>query len=150
MTLYGGIVLIHVLSAVIGMGPSFVFPIIQSFGTTKQSLQLINHILEKAEKVVMIGSILLLLTGLTMGALNPNLFSQIWYITSIILFFVALYLSVGFAGKRTKQAVAILDKHKGDDIPSEVKTLNKSVGMAGAGSALIAVVMIFLMSVKPF
>jgi hypothetical protein len=150
MTLYGGIVLIHVLSAVIGMGPSFVFPIIQSFGTTKQSLQLINHIIEKAEKVVMIGSIVLLVTGLTMGALNPNLFSQIWYITSIILFFVALYLSVGFAGKRTKQAVAILEKHKGNDIPNEVKMLNKSVGMAGASSALIAVVMIFLMSVKPF
>lgn len=150
MTLYGGIVLIHVLAAVIGMGPSFVFPIISSFGTTKQSLQLINHIIEKSEKVVTIGSIVLLLTGLTMGALNPDLFSQIWYIASIILFFVALYLSVGFAGKRTKQAVALLNAHKGEDIPSEVVTLNKSVGMAGMSSALIAVVMIFLMSVKPF
>lgn len=150
MTLYGGLVLIHVLSAVIGMGPSFIFPIIQSYGTTKQSLQLINHIIEKVEKVVTIGSIVLLVTGLSMGALNPALFSQAWYITSIILFFVALYLAVGFAGKRTNQALAILDSHKGDDVPTEVKTLNKSIGMAGAGSAFIAVVMIFLMSVKPF
>ncbi|MFP7298460.1 DUF2269 family protein [Neobacillus niacini] len=150
MTLYGGLVLIHVLAAVIGMGPSFVFPIIQSFGTTKQSLQLINHIIEKTEKVVTIGSIVLLLSGLTMGLINPDLFTQIWYITSIVLFFAGVYLAVVFSGKRTKKAVALLDAHQGNDIPSEVLTLNKSVGMAGAGSALIAVVMIFLMSVKPF
>jgi hypothetical protein len=150
VTFYGVIVLVHVLAAVIGMGPSFIFPIIQSFGTTKGSLQLINKILEKAEKVVTIGSIVLLLTGLAMGALNPNLFTEIWYIASIILYFVAHYLAVGFSGKRTKKAVAILDNHQGDDIPSEVLALNKSVGMAGASTAIIAIVMIFLMSVKPF
>jgi hypothetical protein len=150
MTLYGGFVLIHVLAAVIGMGPSFIFPIISSFGTTKQSLQLINHIIEKSEKVVTIGSIVLLLTGLGMGALNTDLFTQIWYIASIILFFIALYLAVGFSGKRTKKAVALLDNHQGEDIPSEVLALNKTVGIAGMGSAIIAIVMIFLMSVKPF
>ncbi|WP_456277230.1 DUF2269 family protein [Bacillus sp. AK128] len=109
-----------------------------------------NRIIEKSEKVVTIGSIILLLTGLAMGALNPALFKQIWYITSIILFFIALYLAVGFAGKRTKKAVEMLNAHQGDDIPIEVSTLNKSIGMTGMGSALIAVVMIFLMSVKPF
>jgi hypothetical protein len=74
-------------------------------------------------------------------------FSIIHYFYYIVLFGT---LAVGFAGNRTKKAVAILDTHEGDDIPSEVTTINKSVGMAGAGSALIAVVMIFLMSVKPF
>lgn len=150
MTLYGGLVLIHVLAAVIGMGPSFIFPIIQSFGTTRESLQLINRVTEKVEKVVTIGSIVLLVTGLTMGAFNPSLFTQGWYITSIVLYFVAHYLAVGFAGKRTKKAVALLNDHQGDDIPNEVMTLNKTVGMAGMGSAIIAVVMIILMSVKPF
>lgn len=150
MTFYGVLVLIHVLAAVIGMGPSFVFPVIQSFGTTKDSLQLINKIMEKAEKVVTIGSIVLLVTGLTMGALNPSLFTKVWYLASIILYFVAHYLSVGFSGKRTKKAVSLLSVHKGEDIPNEVIALNKTVGMAGMGSALIAIVMIILMSVKPF
>ncbi|MCC3358759.1 DUF2269 family protein [Bacillus sp. REN16] len=150
MTLYGGLVLIHVLAAVIGMGPSFIFPVIQSFGTTKESLQLVNKIMEKAEKVVTIGSIVLLLTGLVMGVMNPHLFTQIWYIASIILYFVAHYLAVGFAGKRTKKAAALLNNHQGDDIPNEILTLNKTIGMAGMGSALIAIVMIILMSVKPF
>ena len=150
MTLYGVLVLIHVIAAVVGLGPSFAFPVIQSFGNTKESLQLIHKIIEKAEKVVKIGSIILLLTGLIMGALNPFLFTQAWYILSIILYFVAHYLAVGFSGKRTRRAVELLNSHQGNDIPDEVLQLKKTVAKAGMSASLIAVVMIFLMSVKPF
>lgn len=150
MSLYGFFVLIHVLSAVIGMGPTFAFPIIQSFGTTKENMLFINKIMEKIEKVVTIGSISLLISGLVMGALNTYWFTQGWYITSLALYFVAHYLAVGYSGKKTKRVAEILVTHEGNDIPSDVVVLNKATAKAGIASSIIAVIMIFLMSVKPF
>lgn len=47
MSLYGLLVLIHVVAAVVGMGPSFAMPVIQSFGKTKESLVFVNQIVKR-------------------------------------------------------------------------------------------------------
>lgn len=85
-----------------------------------------------------------------MGALNTSLFTQGWYIASIVLYVIAHYLAVGYTCKRVKKVSEILDGYKGSDIPADAAALNKQIAAAGMTASLIAVVMIVLMSVKPF
>ena len=68
--------LIHVVAAVVGLGPAFIFPLFIKLSKTREQLVLINGMLEKAEKSIKIGSIMLLLTGLILGFLNPQLFTR--------------------------------------------------------------------------
>lgn len=150
MTVYGVIVLLHVLAAVIGMGPAFTFPIISKMAKTKEQLVLMNTLMEKIEKPVKIGSITLLLTGLLMGGLNTHLFTQGWYITSIVLYFLAQVFVIGVSAKSMKQAAALLTSSTSEDIPSDVLALNKKSNTALNIASGIAIVMIILMSLKPF
>jgi uncharacterized membrane protein len=150
MTVYGALVLIHVIAAVVGLGPTFIFPIIGKFAKTKEQLKWSNELMEKIENPVKIGSIALLVTGLIMGVINPNLFKEGWYITSIILYIVAQVLVIGVAAKQTKESVQILENATGNAIPTEVVEINKKADKALATASAIAIIMIFLMSVKPF
>ena len=150
MSLYGIIVGIHVIAAVVGMGPAFAFPIISKIAKNKEQLILMHLLMEKIEKPVKIGSLTLLATGLIMGALNTYLFTQAWYITSIILYFVAQIFVIGVSAKAMKQSNALLEAAKTDEIPDAVLALNKKSSSALNISSIIAVVMILLMSLKPF
>ena len=150
MTVYGAIVLIHVISAVVGMGPAFLFPMIIKFAKTKEQLVFINRLLEKAEKGIKIGSIVLLVTGFIMGFLNTNLFQEIWYIASIVLYFVAQIFVIGVGVKNTKKVVTILEKSEGNEIPMEVNILNNQIIKAHYATSVIVLFMIFFMSIKPF
>jgi uncharacterized membrane protein len=149
-TVYGVLVLIHVISAVAGFGVAFTFPIINKFAKTKEQLKWTNELMEKLEKPVKIASITLLVTGVIMGAINPYLFKEGWYITSILLYIIAQVLVIGIATKTTKESVQILENSTGDTIPTEVVGRNKKIDKVLAVASVIAVIMIFLMSVKPF
>ncbi|MEH7392314.1 DUF2269 family protein [Bacillus sp. JJ1474] len=150
MTWYEALVLIHVIAAVVGLGPAFIFSIISRFPKTKEQLLWTNDLLSKLEKPVKIGSITLFITGLVMGVLNTHLFTAGWYIASIILYIVAQILVIGIAGKKSKKAAEILESFQGNDIPEEVTELNKKSDTALSLASIIAIVMIVLMSVKPF
>ena len=150
MTFYGLLVVIHVLAAVVGMGPAFAFPIISRMAKTKDQLVLMHNLMERIEKPIKIGSIILLLSGLGMGALNHHLFTQGWYITSIVLYIVAQIFVIGVSATNMKQSNERLSVASTDDIPSDVIALNKKSDMALNISSALAIVMIILMSLKPF
>jgi hypothetical protein len=150
MTVYGAIVFVHVVCAVVGMGPAFVFPLIMKFAKTKEQLVFVNGLLEKAEKGIKLSSILLLISGFIMGFLNTSLFQEIWYIASIVLYVVAQFFVIGVGAKNTKKVVSILEQSEGNEIPSEVNLLNSKIIKAHYAASIIAVIMVFLMSIKPF
>ena len=150
MTVYGAIVLIHVISAVVGMGPAFLFPMFIKFAKTKEQLVFINRLLEKTEKGIKISSFVLLGTGFIMGFLNTNLFQEIWYIASIVLYLAAQFFVIGVVVKNTKKVVSILEKSEGNEISTEVNTLNNQIIKAHYATSVIVLFMIFFMSGKPF
>src|SRR5690625_2191300 len=117
MSFYDILVVIHVFSAIVGLGPGFVMIYIVTKAKTMTELRHAYKIRNRIHIFVMVGGTLLLLTGLTMGLMRPYLFSQIWFISSLVLFLIALGAGPIVLSPRSKPIKNILQEHKGDDIP---------------------------------
>src|SRR5699024_12660993 len=90
MSFYDVLVIIHVFSAILGLGPGFAMIYIVTRATTMTELRHAYIIRNRIHIFVMIGGTLLLLTGLMMGVLRPYLFQQYWFLISLLLFLIAL------------------------------------------------------------
>lgn len=104
----------------------------------------------KLHQFVMIGGTLLLVTGLWMGFLNMYLFQQGWYITSLILFLLALASGPTVLVSSSKPIKALLKEHKGEDIPAEYFTLSKRLFFYENLINTLFLIIIALMITKPF
>src|SRR5690606_28944969 len=91
-TVYKILVVVHIFSAILGMGPGFVLTMITKSAKTMGELRNAYIIKHRVHLMVMYGGILLLVSGLLMGAINTGLFRQGWYVMSLILFLVGLAL----------------------------------------------------------
>jgi len=150
MTFYGTVVFIHIFSAIIGMGPGFILTIVAKTGNTMTELRHSYKIRKKLHMFVMIGGLLLLITGLTMGFLNTILFHMGWYVTSLVLFLIALAMGPVVLGPASKPINALLESHKGEEIPEEYYRLSKILFRCEHFENGIFIVIIALMILKPF
>lgn len=99
---------------------------------------------------VMVGGTLLLITGLWMGWLHPALFRAGWYVTSLLLFLLALALGPIMLSPRSRPVKQLLAEHEGDDIPAEYAPLAKKLFFYERIENLIFIAVIILMVTKPF
>ncbi|GAA0431189.1 hypothetical protein GCM10008983_04620 [Lentibacillus halophilus] len=150
MTLYELLVVIHVFSAILGMGPGFVMIYIVSKARTMTELRQAHAIRNHLHHVVMIGGILLFVTGLWMGMLHPYLFDQGWYVTSLILYLVALGLGPVMLSPRAKPVKMLLNEHQSDDIPPDYYLLSKRLFFYERLENILFLIIIVLMVLKPF
>jgi uncharacterized membrane protein len=150
ITIYKVIVFIHIFSAILGMGPGFILTTVVKSGKTMTELRHSYTIRHKLHIFVMVGGILLLITGLTMGFLNPSLFRMGWYVTSLILFLAALAIGPLVLSPRSKPIKALLDSHKGEEIPGEYWRLSKILFRYEHLENVIFIIIIALMIIKPF
>ena len=150
MTFYRIIVLIHILSAIVGLGPGFVMIYIVTKAETMTELRHAYLIRNKLHIFVMIGGTLLLLTGLTMGAMNHYLFHFGWYVTSLTLFLIALGFGPLVLSPRSKPIKALLNSHTDDSIPGEYYRLSQKLFFFERIENMIFLIIIVLMVLKPF
>ncbi|GGK07794.1 hypothetical protein GCM10007063_32870 [Lentibacillus kapialis] len=150
MTFYDLLVFIHVLSAILGLGPGFVMISIVTKADTMTELRHAYVIRKRIHIFVMVGGTLLLITGLWMGMLNPYLFSQGWYVLSLALFLIALAFGPLILSPRSKPIKALLKEHKGDNIPEKYQTLAKKLFFYERIENIIFLIVIVLMVLKPF
>ncbi|MTW84576.1 DUF2269 family protein [Virgibacillus dakarensis] len=150
MTFYKFLVFIHVFSAIVGMGPGFIMIYVVTKATTMTELRHAYVIRNRLHIFVMVGGTLLLITGLWMGALNPYLFHAGWYVTSLILFLIALGFGPIVLSPRSKPIKALLKSHAGDDIPDEYYALAKRLFFYERIENVIFLIVIALMITKPF
>lgn len=99
---------------------------------------------------VMIGGTLLLITGLSMGVINPSLFRMGWYVMSLILFLAALAIGPLVLSPRSKPVKELLATHKGEEIPEEYWSLSRILFRFENLENLIFLIIITLMILKPF
>ncbi|WP_233522747.1 DUF2269 family protein [Peribacillus glennii] len=85
MTFYGFMLLLHMIAAVCGLGATFALPILMNMPKTVPEAQFAFTVNAGIEKLAKIGSITLLATGLILRAIEPSLFTQIWYISSLVI-----------------------------------------------------------------
>lgn len=150
MSFYKLLVVIHIFSAILGLGPGFVMIYIVTKAQTMTELRHAFFIRNRVHLFVMIGGILLLVTGLWMGLLNLALFKTGWYITSLFLFLVTLAAGPFVLKPISLPIKKILAEHDGDDIPDEYYEASKRLFFFERILNTIFIIIIALMILKPF
>lgn len=150
MILYNIIVVIHVLSAILGMGPGFSMIYLVTKSKNMDELKQSYFLRNRIHIFVMVGGSLLLVTGLTMGFLRPYLFDMGWYVTSLILFLITLAFGPLILSPRSKPIKKLLKEHQGNEIPSEYYKMAKRLFFWERVENVLFIVIIVLMILKPF
>lgn len=150
MTFYGLLVLIHIFSAIIGMGPGFVMTFIVTKATTMTELRHAFYLRGRIHIFVMIGGIMLLVTGMWMGFIHTYLIKTGWYIVSIILFLITLAAGPVVLKPISTPIKNMLKEHEGDDIPKAYYQQAKKLFFYEHVLNIIFVIIIALMILKPF
>jgi uncharacterized membrane protein len=150
MIFYKILVILHIFSAIIGMGPGFILTTVVKSGKTMTELRHSYAIRHKLHIYVMVGGIMLLVTGLLMGAINPSLFRMGWYDTSLVLFLTALAIGPVMLTPRSRPIKQMLESHQGEDIPEEYWRLSKGLFKYEHLENFIFIIIIALMITKPF
>jgi uncharacterized membrane protein len=149
-TFYQVIVFIHIFSAILGMGPGFILTTVVKSGKNMTELRHSYAIRHKLHIFVMIGGTLLLISGLTMGAINTYLFHQGWYVTSLTLFLITLALGPTALSPNSRPIKELLKTHQGEEIPEEYFRLAKKLFRWEYVENVIFLIIITLMILKPF
>ncbi|WP_121639007.1 DUF2269 family protein [Virgibacillus sp. Bac330] len=150
MELYDLMVFIHIIAAIIGMGPGFFMILPVKAATTMAELQYGYKIRNKLHGSVMIGGTLLLLTGLMMGVLRPYLFAEGWFTGSLLLFLLALAFGPLVLSPRSKPIKKLLQTHPDNTIPDEYVRLSRKLFFYERIESLLFMIIIILMITKPF
>src|SRR5690625_3933680 len=150
MSLYIFLLFVHIFSAILGFVPGFVMIYILTIAQTLPQMKHVYAICKKIYVFVMVDGTLLLLTALVIGMLNPNLFTQIWYIVSLVLYFIALAAGPVVLSTKSKPVKKLLEESSGEDIPAEYFPLAREVFFYERITNVIFLIIIALMILKPF
>lgn len=150
MTFYKVLLVIHIFSAILGLGPGFVMIYIVTKSRTMTELRHAFFIRNRIHHFVMVGGVLLLVTGLAMGTLNPVLFKAGWYVTSLILYLLALAAGPLVLKPISDPIKQLIAEHKGDDIPDEYYIQARKLFFYERMLNVIFIIIIALMILKPF
>lgn len=150
MSLYQILVFIHVFAAILGLGPGFVMIYVVSKAKTMTELKHAYFIRNRIHIFVMVGGSLLLITGLWMGLIRTYLFTQGWFMISLILFLLALAAGPLLLKPKAEPVKKILNEHEGEDIPEAYYEVAKELFFYERITNVIFLIIIALMIVKPF
>lgn len=150
MSFYQLLVFVHIFSAILGIGPGFAMLYIVTKATTMSEIRHAYIIRHRLHIFVMVGGTLLLVTGLLMGMINPNLFRQGWYVVSLILFLIALAAGPIVLSPLSKPIKVLINNYQGEDIPESYHELSKKLFFHERMTNVIFLIIIGLMILKPF
>lgn len=147
-SIYQFLVVIHVVSAILGMGPGFYLSLVASKARTMSELRYAYDIRHRLHRFVMIGGFLLLATGLCMGFIRPALFTAFWYIASLSLYLIALAFGPFVLKPLTKPIKTLLSEQH-DNIPPQYMKLAEKLFRYEWITNIIFFIIILLMITKP-
>ena len=146
---------LHVLGAIIVFGPSFAFPLIA--GQARKSPQnshfaaIVTDVIER--RIIIPGAIIQGITGvLLILVLNADLTSPSyrWLISAIVLYLIAIVFAVAVQAPAAAKMVELTSTPPGPEGPSPELLANaRKLQRGGMFLALLVVVIVFLMVVKP-
>jgi uncharacterized membrane protein len=151
MTLYGLLVLVHVIAAVVGLGASFGMPVVAKFGAKSvTNAKVCFEINKKIEMFAKVGSLTLLASGILMAIVNPELWSQGWFIGSLIIYILIQPIVAAILPKTIEKQVNLVMNSAEGELSPEYHQLDKKVAKLNGVAHVAAIVLIVLMSTKPF
>ncbi|MFF2445627.1 DUF2269 family protein [Neobacillus sp. NPDC058068] len=150
MTFYSFVLLIHIVTAVVGLGSTFGMPVLMGRVRNVSQAKFALSVSRGTEKLAKVGSITLLVTGIIMGIMHPDLFKEIWYIVSIVIYIAVQPIAAGMLPKKAKLQMEILEKYDGEELPAEYILVAKQAVPLNNTLYVSAIILIILMTIKPF
>lgn len=150
MSLYGVIVLVHIIAAVCSLGAVFANPAIMKKGKTVSQAKQALETAKDVEKVAKVGSITLLVTGLVLGIINPSLFTEGWYIIALIIYIAIQPIVAYQIPKKSEKLYMMLENHDDNNLPNGYMDIAMQIGKLDTVARGAIFVLIILMSLKPF
>jgi hypothetical protein len=147
--LYTALLVIHILAVILGVGPVFLFNTILKRAQTADQLRYAHLIVGKLNRNANLSYGIILLSGLSMGWINPSLFRMEWYVASLVLFFISGVYAITAIEPVLKRMQGISDRSVTGEIPQEYKVLFQKKKVREWAANFIAIVIILLMVIKP-
>src|SRR5690625_5121999 len=99
---------------------------------------------------VMIGGTLLLVKGILMGFMRPELFRESWYMLSMVIYLIALAIAPLLLIKQTKPIKDVLELHPTEEIPEIYYQSRKKLFFYEHFTNILFTIIIILMVLKRF
>ena len=154
--LFPWVLFAHVLGAIMAFGPTFAFAIIGSMGGAEP--QHANFATRASERIsARLVTPLAILQGIT-GVLliilsGRDLLASYWLLVGIVLYAIALYYALFIQKKHVSRVIELTSAPPppgASGPPPELMAEVKAVQRGGIDLAILIVIIVFLMVVKPF
>lgn len=147
------LVLLHVVSAVVGLGPAYAFPLILRKEKSLEEVKRMADLVTRLEILPKIFGGLTLLTGILLVWLgNYGTFFTLWVVAALFLFIIAEVVIIGFLTPAAKKLAMTLtqltEQGESETNPISLDLLSK-VRNYHITSCVIVLVIIALMVLKP-
>ncbi|MCR8635222.1 DUF2269 domain-containing protein [Paenibacillus radicis (ex Xue et al. 2023)] len=150
----GWLVVIHVVSSIVGIGPTFFGHVLfrkkQQREELKQSLalfQLLNYFPK-------IGGTIAVLSGVALVALSGWKFTDLWIWISLVLYVLIQVVAVGMLGPVMSQLIQVLNGENGRSTDQDTSTNKAAILLSKANrlyntASIMGIILILLMILKP-
>src|SRR5699024_5227784 len=118
MSLYQCLVIIHIISAIIAIGPGFIMTYVVTKAANMTELRHAYWLRRRIHTFVMNDATSVMITGLWMGIINHYQFQQGWYVVSLILYLTVLGAGPTLLASKLKPIKKILADHNHEEIPA--------------------------------
>ena len=143
------LLIIHVMAAIVGIGPAFAMPIITGSVKTGSQLKFAYGIMGKINKYPKTGGITLLISGVLLMIINKIGFSLLWLNICLALFVAIEVIVIGFMEPLMKKSSSIITSHEGEEIPSTYLKLASKMDRLNWAVHIMTIIIIVLMVWKP-
>ncbi|WP_314587879.1 DUF2269 family protein [Paenibacillus terrigena] len=151
VSLFGWILVLHILASIAVIGPALVVPVIRRSARTVGQLRFAFDVTNKLAILPKIGGAVLIITGVWLMIITKMGLSQMWLNISILLSLLMVATIEGLIGPRMKKIMEIvsISQSKGDEVPSELGRLMKKIVSIETASQLLMIAITVLMVLKP-
>ncbi|WP_277674020.1 DUF2269 family protein [Piscibacillus halophilus] len=151
--MYQTLMVIHIMSAIIGIGPTFFAHVLFKKEQSMQELRNALTMFKKLEVFPKIGGTLAVITGLILYYMgNFGTFAQLWLLGTLILYIIIQILTIGFVGRYTKKLNTYLsdpNRAKLDALPEEYQKVFNRTNLTFWIVSTLGVIIFILMILKP-
>jgi uncharacterized membrane protein len=152
ISLFGWILVLHILAAIAVIGPALVVPVIRRSARTADQFRFAFDVTNKLAILPKIGGAVLIITGVWLMIISKMGLSQMWLNISILLSLLMVATIDGLIGPRMKKVMQIvsMSQGKGEEVPAELSRLMKKIVPIELASQLLMIAITVLMVLKPF
>jgi uncharacterized membrane protein len=146
------LILIHVLAAIIGIGPTYFGHILLR---KNQSVQQLKHgivLMAKLNYFPKVGGTLAVLTGILLVIFGPYSFMQLWLVGSLVLYIIIQIIVIGLMDPVSKKLAAwVLDpaNANADKLPEEQNNQLIKVNNLFYSASAVGLLLFIFMIWKP-